>query len=148
MWWSHHSTNRLSIYYAPESNELSMKKGASSWLTILPLEKHDYALHKQAFRDALALRYGWLPTHIPAYCSCGQPFSMQHVLLCPKGGYPSICHNELRDLTAFLLSEICHGVAIEPSLQPITSETLHHTTTKPKMVPVWTSWPTVYGDGG
>ena len=36
-----------------------------------------------------------------------------------KRGFPSIRHNELRDLTA---AEICHGVAVEPSLQPIFSE--------------------------
>ena len=104
---------------------LSMEKGVSSWLTVLPLEEPHFALHKQAFRDALALRYGWLPTHIPAHCSCGQPFSMQHVLSCPKGGYPSIRHIELRDFTASLLSESCHGVSIEPSLQPVTSEMSH-----------------------
>ena len=37
--------------------DLSKKKGASSWLTVLPLEEHHFSLHKQAFRDALALRY-------------------------------------------------------------------------------------------
>ena len=42
---------------------------------------------------------------------------------CPRGGFPSIRHNELRDLTASLLKEICHGVATEPTLQPITTET-------------------------
>ena len=47
---------------------------------------------------------------------------MQHALSCSRGGFPSIRHNELRDLTASLLKETCHGVAIEPSLQPITSE--------------------------
>ena len=46
-----------------------------------------------------------------------------HALSCPKGGFPSIRHNELRDFTASLLKETCHGVTTEPSLQPITSET-------------------------
>ncbi len=68
---------------------LTMEKGASSWLTVLPLEEHHFALHKQAFRDALALRYGWLPTHIPTNCSCGQPFSVKHALSCPKGAHQS-----------------------------------------------------------
>ena len=45
-----------------------------------------------------------------------------------KGGYPSIRHNELRDFTASLLLETCHGVAVEPSLQPITSERFVHAT--------------------
>ena len=56
--------------------ELAMEKGASSWLTVLPLEEHHFALHKQAFRDALALRYGWIPSQVPTNCSCGQPFSV------------------------------------------------------------------------
>ena len=42
-----------------KSMDLNMEKGASSWLTVLPLQEHHFALHKQAFRDALALRYGW-----------------------------------------------------------------------------------------
>ena len=54
---------------------------------------------------------------------CGQSFTVQHALSCPKGGFPSIGHNELPDFTASLLKETCHGVATEPSLQPITSET-------------------------
>ncbi len=108
---------------------LSMEKGrASSWLTALPLPEHHFTLHKQAFRDAFALRYGWLPTYVPTNCSCGQPFSVQHSLSCLKGGYPSIRHNELRDFTASFLSETCHGVAIEPSLQLITTESFRHTT--------------------
>ena len=50
------------------------------------------------------------------------------MLSCPKGGYPSIQHNELRDFTASLLAETYHGVAIEPSLQPVTSEVLKFAT--------------------
>ncbi len=108
--------------------DLSREKGASNWLTALPLAEHQFTLNKQAFRDALALRYGWLPKQVPSNCPCGHSFSIQHVLSCPKGGYPSIRHNELRDLTASLLTEICHGVAVEPSLQPVTSEHLHGAT--------------------
>ena len=62
-------------------------------------------------------------------CACGSPFSVQHVLSCPKGGYPSIRHNEIRDLTANLLTETCHGVAIEPTLQSVSSEQLNGATT-------------------
>ncbi len=43
---------------------------------------------------------------------------------CAKGGFPSIRHNEIRDLTATLLTEVCHDVCIEPELQPVSSETL------------------------
>ena len=35
-------------------------------------------------------------------------------------------HNEVRDITASFLSEVCHGVTIEPHLQPLSGETLSH----------------------
>jgi len=40
---------------------LLSEKGASSWLSSLPVEEHGFALHKGAFRDALYLRYGCSP---------------------------------------------------------------------------------------
>ena len=47
---------------------------------------------------------------------------IEHSFTCPKGGFPSIRHNEIRDLTASLLTEVCHEVDVEPHLQPITGE--------------------------
>ena len=41
---------------------------------------------------------------------------------CPTRGYHTIRHNELRNFTAFLLSEVYHDVSIEPHLQPLTGE--------------------------
>ncbi len=41
-----------------------------------------------------------------------------------KGGFPSIRHNEIRDLTADLLSEVCNNVCTEPELLPVTGENL------------------------
>ena len=35
-------------------------------------------------------------------------------------------HNELRDFTASLLTEVCHNVAIEPKLQPLDGETFQY----------------------
>jgi len=94
-------------------------KGASSWLTALPLQVHGFALHKSAFLDALALRYGWLPLRAPSLCACGSSFSVEHALSCPKGGLPSLRHNDIRDLTASLLTEVCSQVTVEPELQPV-----------------------------
>ena len=102
--------------------ELASEKGASSRLTALPLTEHSFSLHKGAFRDALAIRYGWLPLQTPAHCDCSANFSIDHSLSCAKGGFPSIRHNEVRDLTALLLTEVCHDVRIEPHLQPLTGE--------------------------
>ena len=42
------------------SMELSKEKGASTWLSSLPIDDHGFALHKSAFRDALSLSPLWL----------------------------------------------------------------------------------------
>ena len=46
---------------------------------------------------------------------------MEHALSCPKGGFPSLRHN---DLTATLLTEVCNEVCLELQLQPITGDVL------------------------
>ena len=103
--------------------DLSMEKGASNWLTVLPVDEFGFTLHKGAFRDALALRYGWSLHQIPHTCPCVTTFSVEHALSCAKGGgYPSIRHNDIRDFTAHLLTEVCHNVAVEPHLQPLSGE--------------------------
>ena len=104
--------------------DFANEKGSLTWPTALPLSEHGFALHKRAFHDALALRYGWTPTEMPCTCACGNGFSVEHALSCAKGGFPSIQHNEIRNLTATLLTEVCHDVCIEPGLQPIPREIL------------------------
>ena len=54
--------------------------------------------------------------------NCGAQFSVDHAMICHMGGFPTIRHNEIRDLTASLLTEVCHNVATEPPLQPLTGE--------------------------
>ena len=108
--------------------DLAQAKGASSWLTPLPIEELGFSLHKGAFWDALALRYGWSPLNVPSHCACGVSFSIQHVLSCPKGGFPSLRHNEVRDFTATVMTEVCHDVCVEPHLQPLSGEALNGAT--------------------
>jgi len=48
-------------------------------------------------------------------------FTLDHVLSCAKGGFPSIRHN---DVTVTLLSKVCHEVATDPHLQPLNGEVL------------------------
>ena len=108
--------------------EVSKEKCASIWLSALPIAEHGFALHKGAFRDALCLRYGWRPPILPANCVCGKHFTIEYALSCPCGGFPSIRHSELRDLTAQFLTETCHSVGIEPPLQPLVDEHLRHQT--------------------
>ena len=84
--------------------DLAKEKGASTWLTALPLKEHGFSLHRAAFHDAMALRYRWSPSNLPSMCDCGNHFTVEHVLSCAKGGFPSIRHNEIHDLTANLLT--------------------------------------------
>ena len=52
----------------PESQQLikgAMEKGASSWLSVLPIKVIGRALNKQEFADAVCMRYGWLKAHPP-----------------------------------------------------------------------------------
>ncbi len=104
--------------------ELASEKGASTWLTALPTSAHGFELSKAAFRDAVHLRYGWRPERLPSHCACGRAFDVSHALSCPTGGFPTIRHNELRDLCATLLTEVCSGVSIEPTLQALDGEAL------------------------
>jgi len=67
--------------------DLAQEKGASTWLTSLLLEDYGFSLHKAAFRDAMALRYGWLPSNTPTNCACGSHFTVEHALL-PQRGLP------------------------------------------------------------
>ena len=53
---------------------------------------------------------------------------MEHALNCACGGLPSICHNELRDITADFLTEVCNNVGTEPALQSLSQEELKHKT--------------------
>ena len=66
--------NQAAILYQqlPEQMQRAMdcssKKGASNVLSMLPIAEHGFALHKGVFRDALCLRYGWHPRHLPTEC--------------------------------------------------------------------------------
>ena len=98
------------------------EKGASSWLSALPLKKLGYVLNKQEFRDAICLRYGWQIPQTPTYCGCGSKNDFDHILTCKKGGYVSMRHNVLRDVQAAMLTKVCTDVRVEPSLLPTDEE--------------------------
>ena len=109
--------------------DCACEKGASSWLSTLPIEEHGFCLSKGAFRDALSLRYGWKIQNVSSTCACGSPFSVDHAMACHKGGLPTLRHNEIRDLSAELLKETCHNVSVEPRLQPLDDEPFQFYTT-------------------
>ena len=99
--------------------QLASEKGASSRLNALPLSKHGFDLTKTEFRDGIALRYTWKAKNSPAICPCGKEFSLTHALHCSKGGYTHLRHNEIRDMFANLMDDVCHDVQIEPKLQSL-----------------------------
>jgi len=43
---------------------------------------------------------------------------VDHALSCPKGGLPTLYYNEIRDLTATLLAEVCHQVELSLRFEP------------------------------
>ena len=111
------------------SVHLAQEKGASSWLTVRPLQQHGFTLHKSAFYDAVGLRYNWPLPNLPEKCVCGSGFSADHAMSCPAGGFPSMRHNEIRDVLGALVSEVATVATIEPTLQPLTGETFVRRTT-------------------
>ena len=105
--------------------ELSQEKGSSSWLNVIPLIEMGFDLNKREFRDALHLRYNWSIYDKPGACVCGDIFDTGHAIICKKGGFITMRHNELRELEAELLNTVCKDRQIEPVLQDITREVLN-----------------------
>ena len=70
----------------------------SAWLSVMPIERDNYDLTAQEFCDALAVRYKKPLLSIPPHCDgCGAPSSLDHFLICKKGGLIVQRHNEIRD---------------------------------------------------
>ena len=119
---AHKSTlNKLRSNASPSLKrfiELAGEKKVSSWLTVLPIQHHGFHLPNCEFRDAICLRYGLSLKGVSSKCSCGSIFNVDHAMICLKGRFPTIRHNEVRDITADLINEVCSDVAIEPRLNP------------------------------
>ena len=81
-----------------------------------------FCLHKGAFVDALALRYGWPPHSYSHEYSHDLYMWFQFYSgtcpLLPPWWIPVNRHNEIRDLT------VCNEVTVEPSLQEVTNESM------------------------
>jgi len=119
---------QITCKFKLRSIEAAGENGASIWLTVIPVKRYGFFLEKQAFWDAIRIRYNVPMERIPITCVCNNPFDLQHALSCPKGGMVIARHNELRNLTAEILSEICTNVVIEPTLTQLTGETFSYAT--------------------
>ena len=80
--------------------EASTENGASIWLTVISIKRNGFFLEKQAFWDAIRIRYNILLERLPTIRVRGDSFNLQHALFCPNGGLVITRHNELRNLTA------------------------------------------------
>ena len=54
----------------------SRDKGASSWLTTVPLVDQGLVLNKQEFRDSLRLSHNMPLSDLPSKCVCGENSAM------------------------------------------------------------------------
>ena len=60
----------------------------------------------------------------PSVCVCGSMFTVDHTMICKRGGLVIQRHNEIHDPQAELLDMVCCDVQVEPALQPITGKEL------------------------
>ena len=104
--------------------EASTEPGAYNWLTVLPLERYKFYLDKRTFWDNIRIRYNLPLPKMPEKCVCSASYDVEHALNCKKGGFISNRHNEVRNLTASILQEVCNDVQIEPILEPLSGEKL------------------------
>ena len=88
--------------------------GASSWLGLLSLSQFGFSLNKSEFRDALSLRYGGPLKGLTAICPFFQKYNVTHAFNCKKSGFMTMCHNNLMDFEADMLSKIVNDVDTEP----------------------------------
>ena len=107
-------------------NETNREKRVSNWLLVLPMVENGFDLTKQQFWDSITLRYGWSIANLRTTCACGSIYTIEHSMSCKKGGFINIRCNDVRDLTAKLLSEVCHDVQVEPTLLSLTGEWMEH----------------------
>ena len=102
--------------------ENTKQKGASNWLTTLPLSWLGYVLNKQEFRGSIALRYNLADRQHPKALRMWIPSDINHCLTCKLGGYVIMRHNPVRDTIANVTKEVCHDLQLEPQLTAIKDE--------------------------
>ena len=83
------------------------------------MELYHFDLAPIEFRDALALRYLRTPPGLPSRCDgCGESFTLQLGLDCPKGGLIIQRYNEIRDC----LGDMAVLVWLQGIREPVVQE--------------------------
>ena len=65
------------------------QKGASSWLTVLPIIEMNFDLNKNEFRDAVKFRYHWVVPDTRSVCVCGDIFGVDYAMICKRSSLSS-----------------------------------------------------------
>lgn len=115
---------------------INAEKRGLTWLTALPLDEFGLQCIQVCFpgHSCPALQLAF-PLHSYALC-------LWSIFLCwasfifPKGWLPCIRHNDMRDLTTTLLTEVCSQVATECELQSVSQEELSLSSLY-RMAPCW-----------
>ena len=99
-----------SIDFTPPSDLLrsvnqSRDKGASCWLTAVPLVHQGLVLNKQEFRDSLRMPL----SDLPSKCVCGEKYTVSHALSSKKGAQR---HDGVRNLLTSLIGKVCTNVEV------------------------------------
>ena len=69
-------------------------------------------MNKQCFFDLIRIHYGWQLDCLPSKCECHSTFSTDHALSGKIGGFVSLKHIQVRNLTASLLDEVFHAAYV------------------------------------
>ena len=94
-------------------NNIKQEKGTSTWIWTQSLKEEGHSLPKKEFWDLVKIYSGWPLSRLPNMCSCLAKYNLRHSLSCKTGGFASLRHNHLRNITGNLTDH----VQIEPSLQ-------------------------------
>ena len=98
----------------------------------LTIKEHGHELTRQEFWNAIKVRYNWPLDRIPSQYICGASFDVTHALSYKKGGFITLRHNEVRDITSELLDEVYVDARKEPILQEVNNEDLPREANKSK----------------
>ncbi|CAB4004196.1 Hypothetical predicted protein [Paramuricea clavata] len=102
-------------------------KGASNWLTSLPIKEENYVINKREFYDAIRMRYRGPLKFIPTTCACGETVLGRSCIVVSQRRLRT--STPRRNPRSFwqTATEISNDVEIEPNLLPLTGEQLHAT---------------------
>lgn len=74
---------------------------ASHCLMVLLVSKHNFTLHKRAFRHAINFWYRWQLPYLPTHCTWRKSFTVEYAFsLCTCGRFSSLQLDDIKDITA------------------------------------------------